>query len=151
MPRIQIKRGLKANLPSSSMLAGEQFFTLDKSAMYIATDATTKLPVVPPIDDLTTLTTVDGTADLVAIFDASESSEPPLKKMTFNAFKTALNIPASSSDEKVACASGSTAGYLYGDGTNGVLRMSGSMSWTLDSGGNFATIAVGVVDCGTFP
>ena len=41
MPRIQIKRGLKANLPTSSMLAGEQFFTTDRNTLHIAIDATT--------------------------------------------------------------------------------------------------------------
>ena len=101
MPRIQTKRGLKANLPTTNMLAGEQHFTTDRGTLHVATSATTTLPVVPPIDDLATLASIDGTSDLVLIHDASETSGQKEKKITFNAFKTALNIPAGSSDEKV--------------------------------------------------
>jgi hypothetical protein len=73
------------------------------------------------------------------------------KKITFDAFKTALNIPAASTDELVAVVSGGTAGYIWGtDGTDGVLRMNTSMSWTKDAGNGFVTLAVGTVDCGTF-
>ncbi len=151
MPRIQLKRGLKANLPSSGMLAGEAHVTTDRGTLHVATDATTKIPVVPPIDDLTTLATVDGTADLVIIHDSSEASGQKEKKMTFNAFKTALNIPSSDSDEKVAVVSGGTSGYLWGtDGTDGVLRMNSSMVMTKDGGNAFVTLAVNTVDCGTF-
>lgn len=46
------------------------------------------------------------------------------KKITFDAFKTALNIPPGSSDEKVAVVAGGTAGYIWGtDGTNGLIRL----------------------------
>lgn len=148
---VQIKRGLKTNLPTSAMLAGEQFFTTDRGTLHVATDATTTKPVVPPIDDLTTLAAVAGDADLIMIHDASEASAQKEKKMTFNAFKTALNIPEGSGDEKVAVVSGGTAGYLWGtSGSDGILRMSGSMTWTKDAGNAFATLAVAAIDCGTF-
>lgn len=150
MPRIQIKRGLNANLPTSSMLAGEQFFTTDRGTMYVATDATTKLPVVPPIDALTTLASITGASDLLIMHDADGTGQKE-KKITFNDFKTALNIPAGSADEKVAVVSGGTAGYVWGtDGTDGVFRMNASLSWTKDAGNAFVTLAVGDVDCGTF-
>tara|TARA_R100001443_G_scaffold61729_2_gene71834 strand:- start:1455 stop:1910 length:456 start_codon:yes stop_codon:yes gene_type:complete len=151
MARIQLKRGTKGNLPSADMLAGEAHFTTDRGTLHVATDATTKLPIVPPIEDLTTLASVDGTNDLVIIHDSDESSAQKEKKMTFAAFKTALNIPTSDSDEKVAVVSGGTAGYIYGtDGTDGVIRMNTSMSMTLDSGNGFVTLAVGDIDLGTF-
>lgn len=151
MPRIQLKRGLKANLPASGMLAGEAHFTTDRGTLHVATGTTVSLPIVPAIDDLTTLGSVDGTADLVIIHDASENAAPKEKKMTFNAFKAALNIPAGSSDEKVAVVAGGTSGYLWGtDGTDGLIRMNTSMTWTKDSGNGFVTLAVGTVDCGTF-
>lgn len=151
MARIQIKRGLKANLPTSGLLAGEQLFTTDRGTLHVATDATTTKPIVPPVDDLTTLAAVDGAADLLLIHDASETSGAKEKKITFNDFKTALNIPTTSSDEKVAVVSGGTAGYIWGtDGTNGVIRMSASMSWTKDAGNGFVTLAVGDIDLGTF-
>lgn len=151
MPTVQIKRGLKANLPTSSLLAGEQFYTTDRSSLHIALDATTTYPVVPPIDDLATIPSIDGAADLVLVHDASEASAPKEKKITFDAFKTALNIPAGSTDEKVAVVSGGTSGYLWGTtGADGVLRMGASMSWAKDAGNAFVTLSVGAVDCGTF-
>lgn len=150
MARIQLKRGLKANLPSSGMLAGEAHFTTDRGTLHVATDATTKLPIVPAIDDLQTLASIDGAADLLIIHDANGTGQKE-KKVTFDAFKTALNIPAGSSDEKVAVVSGGTSGYLWGtDGTNGILRMNVSMRMTKDASNGFVTLAVGDVDCGTF-
>ena len=150
MARIQLKRGLKANLPTSGMLAGEVMVTTDRGTAHVATDATTKLAVVPAIDDLTTLASVNGAADLILIHDADGVGQKE-KKITFDAFKTALNIPASSTDEKVSVVSGGTSGYIWGtDGTNGVIRLNASMQWTKDAGNAFVTLAVGDVDCGTF-
>ena len=150
MARIQLKRGLKANLPTSGMLAGEVMVTTDRGTAHVATDATTKLAVVPAIDDLTTLASVNGAADLILIHDADGVGQKE-KKITFDAFKTAMNIPAASTDEKVSVVSGGTSGYIWGtDGTNGVIRMNSSMSWTKDAGNAFVTLAVGDVDCGTF-
>jgi len=151
MARLQLKRGLKANLPTSSMLAGEPHITTDRGTLHVATDATTKLPVVPAVDDLATLASVDGASDLILIHDASEASAQKEKKITFNNFKTALNIPATSTDEKVAVVSGGTAGYIWGtDGTDGVIRLNSSLSWTKDAGNAYVTIAVDTVDGGTF-
>ena len=150
MARIQLKRGLKANLPSAGMLPGEAHFTTDRGTLHVATDATTKLPIVPAIDDLQTLASIDGAADLLIIHDANGTGQKE-KKVTFDAFKTALNIPAGSSDEKVAVVSGGTSGYLWGtDGTDGILRMNVSMQMTKDASNGFVTLAVGDVDCGTF-
>ena len=151
MPRIQLKRGLKTNLPTTGMLAGEPMVTTDRGTLHVATDATTKLPVVPAIDDLSTLASISGADDLLIIHDASEASGQKEKKITFDAFKTALNIPSGSTDEKVAVVAGGTAGYIWGtDGTNGVIRMNTSMSWTKDAGNAFVTLAVNIVDGGTF-
>ena len=150
MARIQLKRGLKAALPTTGMLAGEPMVTTDRGTLHVATDAITKLPVVPAIDDLVTLASVNGAADLILIHDADGVGQKE-KKITFDAFKTALAIPAGSSDEKVAVVSGGTPGFIWGtDGTDGVLRMNSSMSWTKDAGNGFVTLAVGDVDGGTF-
>lgn len=150
MPRIQLKRGLKANLPTSGMLVGEPLVTTDRGTLHLATDPTTKLPVVPAIDDLTTLASINGAADLLIVHDADGVGQKE-KKITFDAFKAALNIPAGSADEKVAVVAGGTSGYLWGtDGTDGVLRMNSSMSWTKDAGNGFVTLAVGDIDCGSF-
>ena len=150
MSRIQLKRGLKAALPTSSMLAGEPMVTTDRGTLHIATDATTKLPVVPAIDDLTTLASINGAADLLLVHDADGTGQKE-KKITFDAFKTALNIPKSSTDEKVAVVSGGTSGFVWGtDGTDGVIRLNSSLSWTKDAGNAFVTLAVGNIDGGTF-
>lgn len=147
---IQIKRGLKANLPSTGMLAGEPMVTTDRGTLHVATGTTTKIPVVPAIDDLDTLASIDGAADLVLIHDASGTGQKE-KKVTFDAFKTALNIPSGSTDEKVSVVAGGTAGYIYGtNGTDGVIRLNNSLSWTKDAGNGFVTIAVAGVDGGTF-
>jgi len=133
MPRIQIKRGLKSALPTSGMLAGEQFFTTDRGTLHVATDATTKLPVVPAIDDLTTLAAISGADDLILVHDSSEASAQKEKKITFN------NL------------SGGTAGYIWGtDGNDGVVRMGTSMTWEKDAGDGYVTLAVNDIDCGTF-
>ena len=151
MARLQLRRGLKTNLPTTGMLAGEAHFTTDRGTLHVATDPTTKLPVVPAIDDLTTLASVDGAADLLIIHDASQATGQKEKKITFDAFKTALNIPPGSSDEKVAVVAGGTAGYIWGtDGTEGILRMGSSMSWTKDASNGFVTLNVSVVDGGVF-
>ena len=150
MSRIQLKRGLKAALPTSGMLAGEPLVTTDRGTLHVATDATTKLPVVPAIDDLTTLASINGAADLLLVHDADGTGQKE-KKITFDAFKAALNIPESSTDEKVAVVSGGTSGFLWGtDGTDGVIRLNSSLSWTKDAGNAFVTLAVGNIDGGTF-
>lgn len=148
MARLQIKRGLKANLPSSSMLAGELHVTTDKGTLHVATDATTLIPVVPAIDLLGTIGAIDLAADYLIVHDASAAVQ---NKILGTDFKTALNIPAGSSDEKVAVVSGGTAGYPWGsDGTDGCFRMNTSMSWSKDAGNAYVTLSVGTVDCGSF-
>ncbi len=150
MPRIQMKRGLKANLPAAAMLAGEAHFTTDRGTLHVATGATTRLAVVPAIDDLATLAAVDGAADFLMLHDASAVGQKETK-ITVNAFKAALNIPASDLDEKTAVVAGGTSGYLWGtNGTDGVIRINSSMAWTKDAANAFVTLAVGDVDCGTF-
>lgn len=151
MARIQIKRGAKANLPTSGMLAGEQHFTTDRSTLHIATDTTTTLPVVPPVDDLGTMSAVDAANDLMLIHDASETSGLKEKKISIASLKTAMNIPDGDTDEKVAVISGGTAGYIWGtDGTDGVFRMGTTMDWSKDAGNGFVTLNVGTIDLGTF-
>lgn len=150
MARIQLKRGLKANLPTSSMLAGEAHVTTDRGTLHVATGATTKIPIVPPIEDLTTLASVNGAADYLIMHDADGSGQKE-KKILFNDFKAALSIPAGSSDEQVAVVDGGTPNFIWGtDGTDGIFRMNSSMSWTKDAGNAFVTLAVGDIDCGTF-
>ncbi len=150
MPRIQLKRGLKANLPSTGLLTGEPLVTTDRGTLHLATSATTRIPVVPAVDDLTTIGAVDAAADLVLIHDASATGQKEMK-ITVNALKTAMNIPSSDLDEKVAVVSGGTSGYIWGtNGTDGIVRMNVSMAWTKDASNGFVTLAVGDVDCGTF-
>ena len=150
MPRIQIKRGVKANLPTTAMLVGEGHFTTDRGTLHYATAATTQLPIVPAIEDLSTLASINGATDLIIMHDADGTGQKE-KKITFESFKTALNIPAGSTDELVAVVSGGSAGYIWGtDGTDGIFRMNNSMEWTKDAGNAYVTLAVGTVDCGTF-
>lgn len=150
MARIQLKRGNFANLPSSGMLPGEPLVTTDRGTLHVATDDETRIPVVPAIEALTSLGQVDPT-DLLLVHDSDSSSGQSEKKVTFQAFKSALNIPAESTDEKVAVTQGGSAGYLWGtDGTDGVIRMGASMEWDKDPASGFVTFNVAVVDGGTF-
>lgn len=151
MATIKLKRGLHTNLPTSGMTAGEPLVTTDRGTLHVATDATTKLPVVPAIDELTSLPSISAAEDLLVMHDGSETTGQHEKKITFEAFKTALNIPTGSSDELVAVVSGGTSGYLWGtNGSDGVLRMGTSMSWVKDPGDGFVTLNVSSVDGGTF-
>jgi hypothetical protein len=145
--RIKLRRGLHAALPTSGMLEGEPLVTTDRGNLHVATDATTKLPITPAIAELSAMGTIAEAADLLIMHDADATGQKE-RKITFETFKTALNIPAGSTDEKVAINSGATAGYLYGSGTDGVLRMGTSMSWAAGTG--FVTLDVSVVDGGTF-
>jgi len=148
--RIQLKRGTHAALPASGMLAGEPLITTDRGNLHVATDPTTKIVITPAIDGLSSIGVIDGTSDLLIIHDVSSTGQKE-KKVTFDAFKSALNIPAGSSDEKVAVVSGGTSGYLFGtDGTDGVIRMGPSMTWVKDAESGFVTVDVAVVDGGTF-
>ena len=148
--RIQLRRGLKANLPTTGMLAGEAHFTTDRGTLHVATDATTRIPLVPAIDDLATLASVNGAADLLIVHDADGVGQRE-KKITIDAFRAALNIPTGSTDELVAVVSGGSSGYVWGtDGTNGVFRMGASMSWAKDPGNGFVTLSVSTIDGGTF-
>ena len=150
MARIQLKRGQHANLPTAGMLVGEPLITIDRGNLFVATDATTKIPVAPAIDALSALGSI-ATGDLLVVHDVSENSGQAEKRITFDAFKTALNIPEGSSDELVAVVEGGGSGYLWGtDGSDGVLRMGASMSWEKDGGDAFVTVNVSVVDGGTF-
>lgn len=148
--RIQFKRGLKANQPTTGMLAGEHFYHTDRSTMIVATGATTSQPLVPPIDDLATLASIDGAADFIMVHDADGTGMKE-KKITFNNFKAALAIPAGSTDEKAAIVAGGTPGFIWGTtGSDGLLRMGAGLAWTKDAGNGFVTLEVGTVDCGTF-
>jgi hypothetical protein len=150
MPRLQVRRGQKANLPTTGMLPGEPHITTDRGTLHVALDGTTKIAVVPAIEDLTTLATVNGASDLLIIHDADGIGQRE-KKITVNDFKASLNIPAASSDELVAVVNGGTAGYIWGtDGTDGVLRSNTSISITKHSSNAYVTFGVEVVDGGTF-
>ena len=148
--RLQLKRGNHAALPTSNLLAGEPLVTLDRGNLHIATDATTRVAITPAIDELVTIGVVDGAADLILIHDANATGQKE-KKITLDALKTALNIPAGVSDEKCAVISGGTSGYLWGtDGTDGIMRMGPSMAWVKDVGNGFVTLDANVIDGGTF-
>lgn len=137
---IRIKRGTKATLPTTGMATGEPHWTTDRGTLHVADSATTVLPLVPAIDDLTTLASVDGSNDLILIHDASQASGQKEKKITVSAFKDALNIPEAATDELVAVVSGGTSGYLWGtDGSDGVLRAGSSLDYTKDAGNAFVT------------
>ena len=141
--KIQLRRGLRTALPTTGLAVGEPLFSTDRLTLHAATDATTAAPLTPAIDELTTLASIDGAADFVLLHDASSTGQKE-KKMTFSSFKSALNIPAASTDEKVAAVSNGTSGFLWGtDGTDGVLRAADStLDYTLDTGSAFVSFGL---------
>lgn len=148
--RIQLKRGLDTNLPTSGMLTAEPLFTTDRCNLIVATDSTTKKAVTPAIGKLDTLASINLAADLMILHDADGTGQKE-KKMTVADFKSALNIPGTSTDEKVAVVSGGTAGYIWGtDGSDGVLRMGSSLTWAKNAGNGYVTLEASVIDGGTF-
>lgn len=82
MARLQLRRGLKSALPSSGMLAGEPLITTDRGSLHVATDATTKLPVVPAIDDLVTLASITGASDLLIMHDADGTGQKEKRSLS---------------------------------------------------------------------
>lgn len=111
MARIQQKRGTKATLPTAGNLEGELLLTTDRNTLHAGKTPTTTVPITPAIDDLSVLATITGATDLLIIHDADGTGQKE-KKITFDNFKGALNIPPASTDEKVSVASGQVAGYL---------------------------------------
>jgi len=151
MPSIQLKRGLKASLPTTSLKAGEPHITTDQWTIHLPEDSVTMKAARIAVEDYDAIPSINGSEDLLPIWDTSEAAAPKLKKVTFDSFKTALNIPSSSTDEKVSVVDGGTSGFLWGTtGADGVLRMGSSMTWTKDPGNEFVTLAVNEIDCGTF-
>ena len=137
-----IKHGAIADIPTTGMTLGTPLFATDTTALYIATGATTKATVVPDIASLGALG-VPATGDLILMEDVSLGTEVRAKKISFADFKTALNIPAGSTDEKVAVISGGTAGYVWGtSGSDGILRMGNGLSWTKDASNGFVTFKI---------
>jgi len=139
---IVLANGLFADLPNTGIETGETFYTTDRKTFHIADGATSTYPAVPAVDLLTTLASVDGAADFLLIHDANAVGVKE-KKITINAFRTALNIPTGSTDELVAVVDGGTSGYVWGtDGTDGILRAGSSMGYTKDAGNAFVTLNV---------
>ena len=139
---IKVRQGLKAALPTTGMTAGEPLFCTDSEELYVATGATTKVPVKTDLEPLDAIGTV-ASDDLLLMSDTSVSAgSPRQKKITFDNFKTALNIPSASTDEKVATASGATAGYLGTDGTDGILRAGNGISMTAGASNAYVTTAL---------
>ena len=143
---IKLRQGLKAVLPDSGMVVGEPLFATNTKELYIADSTTTSVPAAVDIAAFSDLGVVaDG--DLLYMYDVSqEATDPKARKITFEDFKTALNIPAGSTDEKVATASGATAGYLGTNGADGVLRAGNGLSMTAGAENAFVTMALFIAD-----
>lgn len=144
-PTFQIKRGLSQNLPTSGMLPGEGHLALDRGSLHYATSATTTIPVVPPIEMLADIDAVDLANDYLIIHDASATGVKE-KRVLASQFKEDLDILVG----KVAVSATSTPVYLWEDGTSGAIRNSTSVVVEVDASGEFVTLNVAAIDCGTF-
>ena len=139
---IQIRRGAYSALPATGLLEGEPLFCTDTGNLFVATGATTYIAAVPYLAGLAAIGT-PAVGDLLMMEDI-DGAGVKAKKISFADFKTALNIPASDADEKVAVISGGTAGYLWGTtGADGVIRVSEGIQWTKDAGNAYVTLNFG--------
>jgi len=139
---LKLRQGLKAALPTTGMVVGEPLYCTDTQELYIASGATTKIPVLIDLPALSALGAV-ADDDLLYMTDTSVAAGSPRgKKIAFSDFKTALNIPAGSTDEKVSTASGATAGYLGTDGTDGILRAGTGVSMTAGGANAYVTMSL---------
>lgn len=140
---LRLRRGTKSQAGTlTGLVEGEPLWTTDTHELYIATGATTKVPAAIDIDAYSAIGSV-GTDDLIYMYDASaEADAVAARKITFANFKSALNIPEASTDEKVATISGATAGYLGTDGTDGVLRAGVGLGMTAGAENAFVTMAL---------
>lgn len=143
MITLKLRQGVKASLPTTGMAVGEPLFCTDTEELYVATGATTKVPVKTDLEPLTAIGTV-AADDLLLISDTSVAAgSPRQKKIAFSDFKTALSIPEGSADEKVAAASGATAGYLGTNGADGILRVDAA-GLKMVAGGSNAYVTLGL-------
>jgi hypothetical protein len=139
---IKLRQGVKANLPTTGMTLGEPLFATNTNELYVATGETTKAPIQVDLPALTAMGTV-ATDDVMYMYDVSEAATSVRgRKITFDSFKTALNSPPESTDEKVATASGATAGYLGTNGTDGVLRSDDGIGMTAGASNAFVTLSL---------
>ncbi len=144
---IKLRQGLKAALPSTGMTEGEPLWCTNTQELYMATAATTKVPVAIDIAAFGAIGAIE-TGDLIYMYDISQAATAPkARKVTFGDLKTALNIPAASTDEKVATASGATAGYLGTDSTaavpgTGVLRAGHGIEMKAGAANAFTTLHI---------
>ena len=124
---IKLRQGVKTDLTNlvTGMTQGEPLYATDSQELYLANSSTDKFPVLIDLEALTSITAdgAVGGADLLYIY-AMGKSGIKARKVSFNDFKTALNIPDAATDEKVAIADGQTAGFLGTNGNDGVLRVS---------------------------
>jgi hypothetical protein len=143
--KIIIKHGAKADIPTTGMTLGEALWCSDTRELFMAFDATNSYPVAIDLEALTAIGTI-ATDDLLYMYDISATAgTPKYRKVSFADFKTALNIPAGSSDEKVAVISGGTSGYLWGTtGSDGVIRMGNGLAWTKDAGNGYVTLKINI-------
>jgi hypothetical protein len=142
MLTIKLRQGLKAALPSTGMTIGEPLYCTDTNELYVATGATTKKTAVTDLSDLATLASGDVVAgDLIYMYDVNAAGVKA-RAMTFDSFKTALNIPTGSTDQLVAVKAGQAAGYLFqnSSGNDGLLRAGNGIGLT-DSN-SFVTLAL---------
>jgi hypothetical protein len=139
---LKLRQGTKAAIPTTGMVLGEPLYCTDTTELYVATATDAKAPITIDVSSFDALGAV-ASGDLIYMYDVSVAAAGiKAKKITFDDFKTALNIPTASTDEKVACASGATAGYLGTAGSDGVLRAGTGIAMTAGGSNAYTTLSL---------
>ncbi len=138
---IKLRQGTKAQSTSlTGLVIGEPLYCDDTQELFIATGAEARAPAAIDIDAYSGIGSVN-TSDLIYMYDVSADADAvKARKITFGDFKTALSIPETSTDEKVALTGDSAAGYLGTTDDDGVLRAGAGIG--LSPGNNDAYIEI---------
>lgn len=148
-PKIKLRRGYGNAVPPPTGREWEPHYIIDRKAIKIS-DGSAFYTVVPMIETLAAISTIDKANDLLLIHDVSETSVPKEKKVTVANLRTAMNIPEASADEKVAVNEGATAGFL-----NEVLANTSQIEFHIGAPGggpdaNQMYAKISIIDCGEF-
>ena len=81
---IQFYRGNKASLPTSGLTAFEPILASDSHELFIATAATTTIPIAIDLNALTELAATPASGDWLYVYDISEAGVVKCKKVLYS-------------------------------------------------------------------
>ena len=128
MPRLQVRRGLFADLPTTDLLQGEVLYSYDRGTLHIAQSPTVATNITPAVEALPEMADPAEPTDLLMITDASATGQKE-RKMSISAFKQ-LSTPWSA----LTGTPTTVLGYGITDAvTTGDARLTDAREWTAET------------------